>query len=134
MTALESPPPIPASTPHDQATTIGRRWLLAAALGAIAVMLTLLLLDRAQQDEAHRTTNSLLHIKRATDDLFLGAMHLRLGGAPDSPWQQEQGRALLRQAQEELAPLSQLSHSAEETRALQAIVEELLTKIGRAHV
>ena len=127
MTALESPPPIPASTPHDQATTIGRRWLLAAALGAIAVMLTLLLLDRAQQDEAHRTTNSLLHIKRATDDLFLGAMHLRLGGAPDSPWQQEQGRALLRQAQEELAPLSQLSHSAEETRALQAIVEELLT-------
>ena len=81
MTALESPPPIPASTPHDQATTIGRRWLLAAALGAIAVMLTLLLLDRAQQDEAHRTTNSLLHIKRATDDLFLDRKSTRLNSS-----------------------------------------------------
>ncbi|MCO5977330.1 response regulator [Ideonella oryzae] len=127
MTSLEPSLPSRRSTPHDLATTAGRRWLLATVLGAIAVMVTLLLLDRAQQNEAHRTTNSLLHIKRATDDLFLGAMHLRLGGAPDSPWQQEQGRALLRQAQEELAPLSQLSHSTEETRALQAIVEELLT-------
>ena len=127
MTPPETPPRTDSTARHDQATTTGRRWLLATVLGAFAVMVTLLLLDRAQQEEAQRTANSLLHIKRATDDLYLGAMHLRLGGPQDSPWQQEQGRALLRQAQEELAPLSALSRSPEEPRALKAIIEELLT-------
>ncbi|KAB0584339.1 PAS domain-containing protein [Ideonella dechloratans] len=116
--------PLPA--PHELAAATGRRWLLAMVLGALAVMLTLLLLDRAEQSEARRTSDSLMRIKRATDDLYLGAMHLRLGGPPDSPWQQDQGRALLGQAREELAPLVALTRSAQEIHALQAIIEELL--------
>ena len=119
-------PGLPPSTSHELAATTGRRWLLATVLGALAVMLALLLLDRAAQGEVRRTADSLMRIKRATDDVYLGAMHLRLGGPADSPWQQDQGRALLRQAREELNPLAELGQSTQEIRALQAIVEELL--------
>lgn len=118
-------PSLPPTTSHELAATTGRRWLLAMAQGALAVMLALLL-DRAEQSETGRTADCLLRIKRAADDLYLGAMHLRLGGPPDSPWQQDPGRALLGQAREELAPLVTLTRSAQEIHAPQAIIEELL--------
>ena len=79
-----------------------RPWLLATLLGAVVVVLALVLIDRQQSQRQAEFDRLQLRLQRATEDLHLGALHLRLGGDARTPWQRQTGQALIGQAESEL--------------------------------
>ncbi len=127
------PPVVPPAVPAPGAA---RLWLLAVLLGALGLALTLAVVDRIHGREVEQTATVLWQVKQASQDAYLGAMHLRLGGEPASasPWQSAQGHVLLRQARTELAPILTQHGSPEQAQALLTTLDQLeqLWRDGRA--
>ncbi|MCA6218641.1 response regulator [Ideonella sp. B7] len=121
--------PRPSPTPGT-----ARLWLLAVLLGALTLALTLAVVDRVHSREAARTAAILWQVKQSSQDAYLGAMHLRLGGDPASPWQRSQGRVLLRQTRTELGAILSQHSSPEQAQALLTTLDQLeqLWRDGRA--
>ncbi|HUE96750.1 MAG TPA: EAL domain-containing protein [Longimicrobiaceae bacterium] len=71
-------------------------WLTVAT--SILICGALALLYLGQERALVRSTNLFQDFRQARVDLAQGTLHLALGGEPDSPWDPEQGLALLSQA------------------------------------
>lgn len=71
-------------------------WLTLS--GALLVSLVLTWSHHRQSEQTRRSTDLMLRLAWASEDLHKGAVHLTLAAGVDSPWQQDQGLVLLAQA------------------------------------
>ncbi len=112
---------------------MGSVWLtLAGALFVCALIAGLHYDQRQRLDEA---TQLLRDLGRAGEDLSNGFLHLVLGGsaASPSPWNREQGLALLRQALDDYdSSAARVAPAGAAPRAIQADVETLRRLLLRA--
>ena len=85
---------------------VGRSWILVTVVAAVLSAAAIAAVETWHGRALAASAATALRVKQAAQDLYLGVLHMRLGGAPampDTPWQQGQGLALLAQAEEALA-------------------------------
>ena len=87
--AARQPPPQDRSINAWIWTTIGTSILICSALTALHL---------TQERALVHSTEIIRDFRQARIDLYEGVLHMSLSDAPDSPWQREQGLALLTQA------------------------------------
>jgi PAS domain S-box-containing protein len=82
-------------------------WAWVALVSALAICVSMVWLQWAQQREVDRTLNTVRELRNARVDLAQGFLHVALGDQPDAPWDPGQGLALLDQALEGMAGAAQ---------------------------
>ncbi len=88
--------PIPdRSAPRDRSI---RAWIWIAIGTSVLICTALTTLHLMQERALVHSTEIIRDFRQARIDLFEGVLHVTLSGTADSPWQQEQGMALLAQA------------------------------------
>ncbi|MBL8290056.1 MAG: response regulator [Rubrivivax sp.] len=81
---------------------LGRSWILVTLVAAVLSAAAIGAVETWHGRALAASAATALRVKQAAQDLYLGVLHLRLGGTADTPWQQPQGLALLEQAEEAL--------------------------------
>jgi len=99
---------------------------------AVVVGLAIAALNVHQKREIERSDQSQIEVERALRDLSLGSLHLTLGRTPDSPWNQDQGRALLDQSLNTLDRLGAAADSEDTRRLLAGAMSALRGQLSPA--
>ncbi len=108
-------------------------WAWVALVSALAICVSMVWLQWAQQREVDRTLNTVRELRNARVDLAQGFLHVALGDQPDAPWDAGQGLALLDQALEGMAGAAQrFPRSATDVPALIEQVERFRGQLQQA--
>jgi PAS domain S-box-containing protein len=78
-------------------------WAWVALVSALAICVSMVWLQWAQQRDVDRTLGAVRELRAARVDLAQGFLHVALGDEADAPWDAGQGLALLDQALEGMA-------------------------------
>jgi PAS domain S-box-containing protein len=81
-----------------RAAVAQRAWVMVSILLSLVICASVVVLHLVHERSLDRATDIIRTVRQARLDLYAGFLHASLGGARDSPWQREQGHALLRQA------------------------------------
>lgn len=111
-------------------------WLTLS--GALLVSLVLTWSHQQQSEQTRRSTDLMLRLAWASEDLHKGAVHLTLAADVESPWQQDQGLVLLAQAlqayHEILPSLRRRSPAVESFRQDLVVLEAELSALREAYM
>lgn len=98
-------------------------WIGLTLIAAMLICGGVVVLHLFQQQALDQTVESLARLRQARIDLYQGFLHVSLGDAPSSPWQREQGLALMQQALSQLRTLAgQLPMDDEEREASNGLI------------
>lgn len=110
-----------AGAPPARSDRTIRVWIAITLATSVLICTGVVALHVLHKQALERSTAIIRDLRQARVDLAQGFLHVSLGGAPRSPWQREQGLALLAQAladfERSLGALPARSENADEFAA-----------------